>query len=106
MPLLRKIEHFSFLLCRRLLKIAFVIIFMVIEMRLTEISEGQTVRLVDIHLPGEQRRRLMHVGFYEGIRIRFIRRAPMGDPSIYEVCGNAIILRKADAQHIEVEVDV
>lgn len=73
-------------------------------MRLTELTQGQQARLIKIHLPQEERRRLLHLGFYECAAIRFIRKAPMGDPSIYEVCGNEIILREADAKQIEIEV--
>lgn len=77
---------------------------MVILMKLTMLKKNQIAKLVEIRMPKDDQRRLLHLGFYNGATIRFIRRAPMKDPSIYEICGNELILREQDARNIEVEV--
>lgn len=73
-------------------------------MKLSELGKHEQAVLKQIHMSKEEQSRLLHLGFYPGTIIKFIRHAPMRDPSIYEVCGNEIILRKQDADHIEVEV--
>jgi len=47
-------------------------------------------------------RRLEHVGFLPGTVVRVERRAPLGDPTVYELRGFRITLRKDSAQLIDV----
>ena len=46
--------------------------------------------------------RLEDLGFLVGTSVRVDRRAALGDPTIYELRGTRIALRKADAALIEV----
>jgi len=51
--------------------------------------------------PGEPaRRRLMEMGFVSGTSLKFVRRAPLGDPLQVEVRGYQISLRLAEARGI------
>lgn len=77
---------------------------MVMKMKLSELKKMQKAKLLTINLPKKDSMRLLHLGFYPGVEIQCIQSAPMKDPVIFSVCGNDIILRKKDAQNIEVEV--
>ena len=55
--------------------------------------------------PGEagQGRRLEDLGVIAGPIVRVERRAPLGDPTIYEVRNARLAMRKADAALVQVE---
>jgi len=44
--------------------------------------------------------RLLDLGFVPGTAVRVIRRAPLGDPVVYELRGYRICLRRSEASHI------
>jgi ferrous iron transport protein A len=54
------------------------------------------------HGPAGQGRRLEDLGVIEGTLVRVERRAPMGDPTIYEVCHARLAMRRADAALVHV----
>ena len=78
-----------------------------------DISDAHTIRLHGIK-PGEHgtiwalctsadsrlTRRLMALGFVPGTLVRVLRRAPLGDPTEYELRGTRISLRAREAQAI------
>ena len=47
-------------------------------------------------------RRLLELGFRPGTQLRVIRRAPLGDPTTYELRGSRFCLRRAEAERISV----
>ena len=47
-------------------------------------------------------RRLLELGFRPGTALRVIRRAPLGDPTTYELRGSRFCLRRAEAERVEV----
>jgi ferrous iron transport protein A len=47
--------------------------------------------------------RLEHVGFLPGTVVRVERRAPLGDPTVYELRGFRLALRRESAELIEVD---
>ena len=47
-------------------------------------------------------RRLLELGFRPGTRLRVIRRAPLGDPTTYELRGSRFCLRRSEAERIAV----
>jgi ferrous iron transport protein A len=47
-------------------------------------------------------RRLLELGFRPGTPLRVIRRAPLGDPTTYELRGSRFCLRRAEAERVEV----
>lgn len=73
-------------------------------MKLTDLKQGQIAHLKAIHMSKEDQKRLLHLGCYIGMQIQLVRYAPLRDPGIYSICGNDIMLRRKDAQNIEVEV--
>lgn len=76
---------------------------MIREQRLCDASVGTTVvvRSVDRGAAG-QGRRLEDLGVIEGTLVRVERRAPMGDPTIYEVRHARLAMRRADAALVQV----
>ena len=49
-------------------------------------------------------RRLADLGFAPGTQIEVLRRAPLGYPVIYRICGYEIALRSAQTKFINVEL--
>jgi ferrous iron transport protein A len=47
-------------------------------------------------------RRLHELGFRPGTPLRVIRRAPLGDPTTYELRGSRFCLRRTEAERISV----
>ncbi len=77
------------------------------EMRRIKLSEapvGARVLVCSVESgPEGQGRRLEDMGVIAGTVIRVERRAPMGDPTIYEVRHARLAVRRADASLVEVE---
>lgn len=73
-------------------------------MKLTELEVGASGMITDIQLQQSDKKRLFYIGLYEGAYITKLQKAPIGDPTLYFVLGNQIILRNKDAQKIHVEV--
>jgi ferrous iron transport protein A len=69
---------------------------------LADLTPGQcaVVRAVDGASPIG--RRLLELGFRPGTQLRVIRRAPLGDPTTYELRGSRFCLRRAEAERITV----
>jgi ferrous iron transport protein A len=45
-------------------------------------------------------RRLADLGFLPQTRVRVLRRAPLGDPSVYELRGYRLCMRRAEAARV------
>ncbi len=50
-------------------------------------------------------RRLDDLGIRQGVAIEVIRRAPLGDPTVFELHGYQLCLRRSESVRVEVEVD-
>ena len=55
-----------------------------------------------LRLPDEIQHHLMHMGFIPEARVRAVRRAPAGDPTVYAVDGMEVALRRDTARWITV----
>lgn len=67
-------------------------------MRITELTAGDCVRLVDFGETGlSYRRRLLSLGITRGVEIKVIRLAPLGCPVQVDVRGTSLTLRKDEA---------
>jgi ferrous iron transport protein A len=64
---------------------------------LDELTPGSEGFVVDIELSGPAGRRLLDLGLLPDTHIRVLRRAPLGDPSVYELRGYRLCLRRDDA---------
>lgn len=67
-------------------------------MRITELTAGDCVRLVDFgDTAFSYRRRLLSLGITRGVEIKIIRLAPLGCPVQVDVRGTSLTLRKDEA---------
>lgn len=48
-------------------------------------------------------RRLDDLGIREGVEIEVIRRAPLGDPTVFELHGYQLCLRRSESARVRVE---
>jgi ferrous iron transport protein A len=76
------------------------------EAALVDLERGETGTIQRISLPAAEQQFLMRIGFVPGVQVRFSRRAPLGDPSVYSVDGTEIALRAETARHIMVQRDL
>ena len=70
---------------------------------LTQIQNGEWVRVVDFRGGRGMESRLMQLGFLPGNKIRVIRTAPFRGPLLIDVEGREIVLGRGVAHHILVE---
>lgn len=73
-----------------------------VSLRLSDLAPGQRgiVERVDASCPIG--RRLLDLGFRPGTALRVIRRAPLGDPTSYELRGSRFCLRRSEADRVDV----
>jgi Fe2+ transport system protein FeoA len=67
---------------------------------LSELKVGESGVLVALDLPESVQNHLMHMGFVPDALVTVLRRAPAGDPTVYEVDGMEIALRHETAATI------
>ncbi len=72
--------------------------------RITELAQGDRVRLVSYGTTDVQyRRRLLSLGVTCGAEFRVVRMAPLGCPIQIDVRGTALTLRKEEASQLILE---
>lgn len=73
-------------------------------MRMSELPVGSeaVVRSVSAGVAG-QGRRLIEIGFVPGTLVRVERRAPMGDPTVFEIRSTRLALRREGAALVDVD---
>lgn len=73
-------------------------------MKLTELKKGDKAVIMRVDSSGEIGIRLIEMGLMKGASIKFIRKAPLGDPVEIQARGFCLALRKSEAARIDVEV--
>ncbi|MFQ5503591.1 MAG: ferrous iron transport protein A [Planctomycetota bacterium] len=71
-------------------------------MVLTELRPGEAAFIEEVRIEGRLGRRLLALGFVPGTAVRVCRRAPLGDPTEYELRGTRLCLRSSEAKQIHV----
>jgi ferrous iron transport protein A len=69
---------------------------------LSELKIGRSGIVEGLKLPDEIQHHLMHMGFMPEARVRAVRRAPTGDPTVYAIDGMEVALRRETARWISV----
>ena len=72
-------------------------------MKLNTAKVGQKVTVQTVSGQGALRRRIMDMGITKGASVYINRVAPLGDPIEINLRGYRLMLRKEDAQMIEVQ---
>jgi ferrous iron transport protein A len=70
---------------------------------LDQIPSGQLVRVLGVEGVDAIARRLGELGVRTGIEIEILQRAPLGDPTLFELCGYQLCLRRSESARIRVE---
>ena len=70
---------------------------------LLTIKKGQSVRVTDIRAENHIDQRILSLGIATDAILKVCKVAPLGDPIAVEVDGAQIVLRKSEAQGIQVE---
>ena len=73
-------------------------------MKLSELKKGDKAVITDSKAKGETGKRLIEMGAVKGTKLKFIRKAPLGDPVEIQIRGFLLALRKQEAEAIEVDV--
>jgi ferrous iron transport protein A len=71
--------------------------------RLSGLSTGCSGRVLSVSGDVETRRRLLEMGFCNGVMVESVRRAPLGDPVEFSLRGYRLCLRLEQASCITVE---
>ncbi|HAE40807.1 MAG TPA: hypothetical protein DCG57_19555 [Candidatus Riflebacteria bacterium] len=71
---------------------------------LAELPEGSTATIRDIDSLSPTSQRLLDMGFVPGTSIRAVKKAPMGDPTTFEIRGYQVGLRRSESSLIDVEI--
>jgi len=69
---------------------------------LHELPRGAPAVIEAMATDGPLAQRLADLGFLPGTRVAMIRRAPLGDPAVYEIRGTQLCLRRSEAAGIRV----
>jgi len=68
------------------------------------LQRGCQARVVSVSGDREFRRRLLEMGFCNGVCVELLRRAPFGDPIEFRLRGYCLSLRSEQAQSVLVSV--
>ena len=63
---------------------------------------GETALVVEVDATAALADRLEDLGFVPGTRVTVRRRAPLGDPRVYELRGSQLCLRGSEARAVRV----
>jgi len=74
------------------------------SLSLDELAVGATARVLDVTAPEPVRGRLADLGFLPGTAVTSLRRAPLGDPTVYEVRGTQLCLRRSEARTVRIRI--
>lgn len=75
------------------------------DLYLSSLPVGSIATVVGVTGKGIQASRLADLGFLPGTPVTCLRRAPLGDPRLYELRGVQLCLREAEAACIRVSLD-
>ncbi len=71
-------------------------------MLLSELKQGESAYIIKVKGRGAFRKRIIEMGFVSGKEITVTRYAPLSDPIEYNILGYSVMLRKSEANLIEI----
>ena len=75
------------------------------EIRLSELEPGHHATVSAVDGSGPESHRLGELGLLPETPIRVVRRAPLGDPTEFELRGYRLCLRKREAARVQVRLN-
>ena len=73
-----------------------------LEETLDQIPRGAFVRVLAVDGGDAIARRLDDLGLRVGVEVEVIRRAPLGDPTVFELHGYQLCLRRTESERVRV----
>jgi len=73
-------------------------------MSLNDAKEGNKVKVVNLSAKGKLLYKLLDMGLIQGSTIEIIREAPLHDPMELKIHNYNLMLRKSEANLVEIEV--
>ena len=73
------------------------------SLALNSLALGQKAQVMALDSKGQERRRMLDLGFVQGSVVEAVHKSPAGDPVAYFIRGAVIALRREDAGKIIVE---
>ncbi len=70
---------------------------------LDQIPSGSSVRVLSVVGADPIARRLGELGIRAGVEIEVLKRAPLGDPTLFELCGYQLCLRRSESARVRVQ---
>lgn len=70
---------------------------------LDRVPRGTSVRVVAVDGGDAIARRLDDLGLRAGVTVEVLRRAPLGDPTVFELHGYQLCLRQSESGRVRVE---
>ncbi len=70
---------------------------------LNRLELGQKAQVMALDSKGQERRRMLDLGFVQGSIVEAVHKSPAGDPIAYFIRGAVIALRREDAGKILVK---
>ena len=71
--------------------------------KLSELNQGRSAVVMDIHSNDNMRRKLQDLGLIKGTEVSCIQKSPLGDPVAYLIRGAVIALRHEDSSCVQIE---
>ena len=71
---------------------------------LDQLPKGRLAVVIDVMGDDPIARRLGDLGVRKGVQVEVIRQAPLGDPTVYELCNYQLCLRRSESARIQVSV--
>ena len=71
---------------------------------LADLEPGADAVVALVEADGPVGRRLLDLGFVPNTPVRVLRRAPLGDPVVYELRGMRLCLRRSEAARVTVHL--
>ena len=69
---------------------------------LDQIPKGRLAVVIGVMGDDPIARRLGDLGVRQGVQVQMIRRAPLGDPTVYELCSYQLCLRRSESARVQV----
>jgi ferrous iron transport protein A len=69
---------------------------------LASLPVGGRGLIADVRAEDAVGQRLLDLGLVPGTSVQLLRRAPLGDPSVYELRGYQLCLRRSEAERIRI----
>jgi ferrous iron transport protein A len=70
--------------------------------RLSELAPGRRAVIESLDASGPIGRRLLDLGLLPGTPVRALRKAPLGDPTVFELRGYRLCLRRSESGRVRV----